>query len=472
MFKHLDHILLHPESTIREVMERIDQTAVWTDGGIGLIVDQDHRLLGIVTDGDIRRALLSKYTLDMPVKKIMVSDPVVAHLQSSSHQLLRLFDKRIKQVPIVDDKRRVVDLFLYNQFSVLRSREHGMLRAKVPMRISFAGGGTDFTCYFKNGGSAVINATIDRYAQAMLLQRNDSKIILHSLDFNQKLLLNSLDDIEYDGQLDLLKAVIRIVKPEVGFDLYTHSEVPVGSGMGGSSAIAVAVVGLLYTLKKGQLDAYQIADLAYQAERIELGVSGGWQDQYASTFGGFNFVEFEPNDVIVNTLQLDDFVLNELESNMLLCFTGQTRNSGEIHAKVLKSSKKTPTANLEMSSKMLNLVDAVRKALLKGNLAEFGRLLDSAWQEKKRQSQKSITNNQIEHLYATAKKNGAIGGKLLGAGKGGFLLFFCDPVRRHLVQQSLEKEGASVSAFKFDHRGLRVWRSPVYGEMENVSCKP
>jgi D-glycero-alpha-D-manno-heptose-7-phosphate kinase len=323
---------------------------------------------------------------------------------------------------------------------------------------------------FEKEGGGVISATIDRYSHAFLVRRNDRQIGLHSLDFNQHVLLKSPDEIRYDGVLDLLKAAIRVVRPAFGFDLYTYSEVPPGSGLGSSSAMTVAIVGLLYELSEGQLDRYRIADLAYQAERVELGMQGGWQDQYAAAFGGFNFIEFDRHDVTVHSLRLSEPMLYELESNLLLCFTGQTRDSGQVHAAQQRRARSNSAMYRQVNSEILKLVTATKKALLKGDLVEFGRLLDVAWQTKKNLAQ-GVSNNFIDRLYAIAREQGASGGKLLGAGSGGFLLFYCQPLKHHLVKQALEQEGAAITTFKFDPKGLQVWHSPHPPEMDEA-CKP
>jgi D-glycero-alpha-D-manno-heptose-7-phosphate kinase len=357
---------------------------------------------------------------------------------------------------LVDEDGRVVDLLLYSSFSLLPSRRPVLIRAKAPVRLSFAGGGTDFTRHFENGGGAVVSATIDRYCQATISLRNDARITIHSLDSDVTVEMDSVDDIEYDGNLDLLKAAIRVVRPQFGFDLYTDSDVPLGSGLGGSSSMAVAVVGVLYHLMEGHLEEHLVADLAYQAERVDIGIMGGWQDQYAAAFGGFNFLEFTPGEVIVHPLRISDRVRSELESNLLMCFTGRTRDSGDLHA--ADAPDPQTRNNLDLHSQMIDLAQATKESLLTGHLVRFGQLLNDAWQAKKQYGER-ITNSRIDHLYAVARENGALGGKLLGAGDGGYLLFYCDPLTRHRTVKALEGEGVDMMGFKFDDRGVRVWRS-------------
>jgi len=462
MFEHLDEVLIPPDSTVEQAMQHIDQTAHRTDGvGVVFVVDTDRSLLGVLTDGDIRRSLLAGANLETRVSEVMNPSPTVAPIGASPHLLLRLFDNRLKQIPVVDEDGSVVDLLLYSRFSVVPSGTPLLIRAKAPVRLSFAGGGTDLTRHFGNGGGAVVSATIDRYCQATLLRRNDRRITIRSLDLDQYVELDSLDEVQYDGTLDLIKAAIRVVRPQFGFDLTTESDVPPGTGLGGSSSMAVAVVSVLYRLVEGELEEYRIADLAYQAERVELGILGGWQDQYAAAFGGFNFMEFTPGNVLVHPLRISDRVRLELESNLLICFTGRTRDSGELHT-ADQGSRLETDRSAELHHRMLELAQETRDALLTGQMLRFGHLLNEAWETKKRYGG-HITNDRVDDLHAVARANGAIGGKLLGAGGGGYLLFYCDPLQRHRTIEALAAEGAENIGFQFDERGVRVWRSEHIG---------
>lgn len=469
MFEDLHEVLIPSDSTVEQAMQQINQTALRTDGsGVALVVGPDRHLLGVLTDGDIRRSLLAGANLQTRVSEVMNRNPTVARDGASPHVLLRLFDNRVRQIPVVDGDGSVVDLVLYSGFSVFPSSASPLIRAMAPVRLSFAGGGTDLTRRFENDGGAVLSATIDRYSRVTLSPRNDGCIAIHSRDLHETVELDSVDDIEYDGTLDLIKAAIRVVRPRFGFDLYTESDVRPGTGLGGSSSMAVAVISVLYDLVEGHLEEYRIADLAYQAERVELGMSGGWQDQYAAAFGGFNFLEFTSGNVIVHPLRISDRVRFELESNLLICFTGRTRDSGELH-----SSGRDPQPQIdrpgELHQQMLHLAQSIRESLLTGHLDRFGQLLNEAWEAKKQYGGR-ITNSRIDHLYAVARGNGALGGKLLGAGDGGYLLFYCDPLTRHRTVTALEAEGADLMRFKFEERGVRVWRSEHgRGELE---CTP
>jgi D-glycero-alpha-D-manno-heptose-7-phosphate kinase len=383
----------------------------------------------------------------------MTSEPVVAEEGTTQRQLLMLFDKRIKHVPIVNKHGFLKDLILYEDFHYI-PKSHVIVRAKAPVRVSFAGGGTDVTYYFEKNCGIVISAAINKYCYGTLVKRLDKKINLISQDFQQSVNVDSIEQFEYDGNLDLLKAAIKLMKPEYGFDLYTQSEIPPGSGLGASAMISAVVVGLLNFFREDKLDEYQIAELAFQAERIELNIAGGWQDQYAAVFGGFNFIEFAKDDIIVHPLRINDNTLNELESNLLLCYTGQTRSSGKIHEKQKEDYQEEKRKDAFDSTK--EIAYQIKNALLKGKLSEFGELLHQAWEIKKR-FHPAISNSRINELYEIGRANGAIGGKVLGAGGGGYILFYCSPLKKSNVQQKLAEAGGTFLNFNFDFKGLRTW---------------
>ena len=459
MFEHLQDIQLHDSEPVAKAMECISRNIALTGGyGIVLVLDDDERLIGVITDGDIRRALVGGHTLNSTLDTVMNKNPVTTTHKGSYHQLLRLFERGIRHVPVVDKDRHVIDLILYSELGPGPSSVGTMLRAKAPVRISFAGGGTDMTPVIEKNKGAVISATINRYCYAELILRDDSKIVLSSRDFNQQVVFRSLKDIQYDGNLDILKAAVKISKPDFGFEIYTSSDVPPGSGLGASSSLTVAIIGLIEYIRTGQIDEYRIADLAFQSERVELQIRGGWQDQYAAVFGGLNYIEFDRDGVVVHPLRLKDSIRYELESNLVLCFTNLTRNSGEIHKETVQNLQNESTRDAAEYAAMLDLVEDVRRALLTGDLFKFGQLLDQAWQLKKAMNV-GITNPEIDRLYNLAKEAGALGGKLLGAGNGGYLMFYCTPLRKHEIQKVLQDTGVAALTFNLDPKGLRIWPS-------------
>jgi D-glycero-alpha-D-manno-heptose-7-phosphate kinase len=332
------------------------------------------------------------------------------------------------------------------------------IRARAPLRISFAGGGTDVPPFPTLEGGCVLSATIDRYAHGALIPRADRKVTIESVDFKTTAEMTLNSEIRRDGSLDLIKTAIqRFGRVGTdGYDLVLRSNAPPGSGLGSSSTMMVALTGLLAAHYGMDLGAYQVAQLAWAMERQDLGIAGGMQDQYAATFGGFNFIEFSDR-VIVNPLRIRDETALELELNLLLCFTGITRDSARVIEDQTRRAATGADDTLAGLRAQKELAVAMKTALLTGELNEFGSLLGEAWTQKKRMSP-FISNERIDDLYELARSKGALGGKITGAGGGGYILLYCDFTRKHRVIEALEHAGASVTEFAFDSKGLTTWQ--------------
>ncbi|HEV2062607.1 MAG TPA: hypothetical protein VGR12_07120 [Solirubrobacteraceae bacterium] len=325
--------------------------------------------------------------------------------------------------------------------------------------MSFAGGGTDVPPFPQQEGGLVLSATINRYAHGMLRPRDDHQVTVESLDLGVAISYRADEPAAYDGQLDLVKAAVRrmaALEEARGFDLFLHTSAPPGSGLGASSALMVALIGVLREYHGLLLDDYEVASLAHAVEREDLGLAGGLQDHYAASFGGFNFLEFHADRVVVNPLRINTATVHEIESNLVLGFTGATRASDHIiddqTARLAAGEKETLTGL--RAQKELAL--AMKEALVRGRLREFGGLLDEAWQAKKRMSPR-ITTPAIDEAYDAAVAHGAVGGKVTGAGGGGFMLFYCPAGTKHRVVAALEALGLTIADFAFDHQGLTTW---------------
>jgi D-glycero-alpha-D-manno-heptose-7-phosphate kinase len=333
-----------------------------------------------------------------------------------------------------------------------------LFRAKAPLRISFAGGGTDVSPFPEREGGVVLSATIGRYAYGTLHPRSDDLINIESLDFGETVRFSLDDRLVYDGKLDLVKAaILHLGRPETGFDLSLHSDAPPGSGLGSSSAVMVALVGLLKEWKGMTLTDYEIADLAYRIERVELGIQGGLQDQYAAAFGGFNFIEFGAQRVIVNPLRIPADVQNELQYNLLLVFTGKIRLSGRIIEDQVARFEAGETDSIQALRELKRLTLEMKAHLLRKELDEFGALLHEEWLQKKRMSTR-ISTTELDDLYDAARAAGATGGKITGAGGGGYMLLYCPGGARHKVAAKLVESGCTVADFGFEPIGLQTWR--------------
>lgn len=335
-------------------------------------------------------------------------------------------------------------------------------RSKAPLRIGLAGGGTDVSPYSDLYGGAILNATLSLYAKATIEPIAENKIILEAIDRNEEQVFDWDTSLPVNGTLDLLKGVYNRVQQDYGikqqgFRLSTFVDAPAGSGLGTSSTLVVAILGAFAEMLKLPMGEYDMAHYAYEIERIDLKLAGGKQDQYAATFGGVNFMEFYGDDkVIVNPLRVKQQYLFELENNLLLYYTSTSRESAEI----IKKQSKNVTDNKEKSIEaMHHLKDQARmmkEALLKGRLNEIGEILDYGFRQK-RQMAEGISNTLMEDIYETAKKAGATGGKISGAGGGGFMIFYCPVNTKYKVIKSLENFGGQVRNYQFVEHGLKTW---------------
>jgi D-glycero-alpha-D-manno-heptose-7-phosphate kinase len=458
MFKYLNEIQFQEDLSLCEVMDHFSTTAIHTQGtGFGIVVSHQGKCIGVVTDGDIRRALVAGGGMDQPIKQAMTEDFTFARSDFSRHQILRLLDQQIKHVPVLDENDFIVDLFQFNDFNASVHNEEKIIRSRAPVRVSFGGGGTDMSFYFKDRVGVVLSSTINKYSYATIAVRSDQTITLNSREFGQKVEADCLNDLQYDGQLDLIKACAKVMNPDFGFDLETFSEVEPGTGLGGSAAISSAVIGAFNHFRnENHLNRYHLADLAYQAERVELGIEGGWQDQYAAVFGGINLIEFRKDEIIVYPLRMPEEILLELHLNLLLFRVGKSRDSGRI---VSDQKQKFQSGSAELKQcydHLANLTLKMKDELLKGDLRSFGASLDSGWQIKKRFTEK-ISNSFTDQLYDEAKRLGALGGKLTGAGGGGYLLIYCEPHLHAEIIGHLEEMGAQWETFDFVDHGAQVW---------------
>ena len=332
-----------------------------------------------------------------------------------------------------------------------------VIRGRAPLRVSFGGGGTDVEPFCVNQGGAIIGSTINKYAYCSIVPRDDEEIIVHSLDFDMTVKYNTRENYVYDGKLDLVKAALKGMDIRQGCEVYLQCDAPPGSGLGTSSTVMVAMLAAMARWKGVEMDAYRLADLADEVERADLKIAGGYQDQYAATFGGFNFIEFHGrNNVVVNPLRIKKDIIHELQYNLLLCYTGNIHISANIIKDQVQNYEKKD--GFEAMCEVKALAYAMKDELLKGNLHSFGKLLNYGWESKKRMSSK-ITNPQVDALYNEAMAAGALGGKLLGAGGGGYLLMYCPYNLRHKVAARLEAAGGQLTDWCFELRGAQSWIS-------------
>ncbi|HSU28856.1 MAG TPA: hypothetical protein VLJ68_10770 [Chitinophagaceae bacterium] len=335
-------------------------------------------------------------------------------------------------------------------------------RSKAPLRIGLAGGGTDVSPYSDTYGGAILNATISLYAHASIEFLPGNSILLEAIDQGKEETHAWNKSLPINGNLDLLKGVYNRIQrdyglKEQGFRLSTHVDAPAGSGLGTSSTLVVAVMGAFAEMLRLPLGEYDMAHYAFEIERKDLQLAGGKQDQYAATFGGVNFMEFyEKDKVIVNPLRVNQQHLFELENNLLLYYTSTSRESAEIIKKQSRNVTEKKESPIEAMHQLKQQAQMMKEALLKGKLNEFGEILDFGFQQKRKMAE-GISNALMEEIYETAKNAGATGGKISGAGGGGFMIFYCPANTKYKVIKSLEKFAGRHQDYQFTEHGLKTW---------------
>jgi len=335
-------------------------------------------------------------------------------------------------------------------------------RSKAPLRIGLAGGGTDVSPYSDLYGGAILNATISLSAYATIEPIEENRIIVQALDRNEVESFDLQAELPINGKLDLLKGAYNRLQKDhsfalTGFRLSSFVDAPAGSGLGTSSTLVVAVLGAFREMLRLPLQEYELAHYAYDIERKDLGLAGGKQDQYAATFGGVNFMEFYAEDkVVVNPLRIKPEFLHELENNLVLYFTSTSRESAHIINEQVKNVNEKNEKSIEAMHQLKDQARMMKEALLKGRLNEIGEILDFGFRQK-RQMAANISNDRMDSIYEAAKKAGAMGGKISGAGGGGFMIFYCPGITRHAVIETLNTFGGQVRKYAFSDYGLTTW---------------
>ena len=338
-------------------------------------------------------------------------------------------------------------------------------RSKAPFRIGLAGGGTDVSPYSELYGGAILNATISLYAHTSLEVIADPKIIFESIDQDCILEYPCGEFIPIGNKLDLQAGIYnRLLKDGFlnttkGLKLTTSLDVPAGSGLGTSSTLMVSILKAFTEYLSLPFGDYDIAHLAFDIERNDLKLAGGKQDQYAATFGGVNFMEFYADDkVIVNPLRIRREYLHELENNILLFFTSKSRSSSAIIKEQQKNVQDKNASSIEAMHQLKDQARRMKEVLLRGQLNEIGNILDFGFKQK-RQTAQNISNTLLDEIYESAKEGGATGGKISGAGGGGFMFFYCPDNTRYKVKSSLKKYEGYFLDYQFTTVGANSWRA-------------
>lgn len=348
-----------------------------------------------------------------------------------------------------------------------------IIRSKAPLRIGLAGGGTDLETYSNVYGGAVLNATINMYAYCTIIPTNDNKIKIYSYDNGNNIEIDSTPQINLEGNTLILHRGVynRIVKDFNGgkplsFVMSTSNDAPVGSGLGTSSTMVVAILEAFNKWLGLGLDDYQKAQLAYDIERKDLKLAGGKQDQYAAVFGGFNFMEFKTDgSVVVNALRLSQQRINELECSLLLYYGGQSHDSAKMQLELTRNIIKEQNKNNEQ--KTSSAIDAMHNIkqtafnmkdyVLTGKNESFAEALRIGWENKKKTSS-IVSNKTLEEIISFALSHGAEAVKVSGAGGGGFLMLYCNPINRQQLINDMNTLGGKIYSVTFSKRGAESWR--------------
>lgn len=338
-----------------------------------------------------------------------------------------------------------------------------IIRSKAPLRIGLAGGGTDVSPYCDEFGGIILNTTIDMYAYCTLEPTNDGKIIFEAKDILEKEIFENDQPILNKGRLLLHKGVYNKIiakyniKSKLSFKMTTYSDAPPGSGLGSSSTMVVAIIKAFMEWLNLPLGEYDIAHLAYEIEREDLKLSGGKQDQFAATFGGFNYMEFyKENRVIVNPLRIKKWIKNEIENSLILYYTGTSRESAKIIDEQMKNVSQKTGKSLEAMHELKASAIEMKNMILKGNFDGLAECLKNGWLAKKKTSS-VISNKYIEEIYEYIMKNGGKAAKISGAGGGGFMMIFCDPKERYSLINKLQKFDGKVILPHFTEEGTQAW---------------
>lgn len=332
-----------------------------------------------------------------------------------------------------------------------------MLIVRSPVRISFGGGGTDLPVYYEQFGGAVLSVAINKYFYTTLGARNDDRVQVISSDLRVFENWHDIANMSLQGsELEIPLAVLKEVGRTVSVDLFLASEIPPGTGLGSSASVCVNILKTLTNYLHKPMSKYQLAEQSFHIARNVLGKHVGKQDEYAAAFGGLNYISFkEDGSTDVESLDLDPVILREFQSNLMLFFTGSSHHSWSILQEQESSTRAHTTSTLDALHEVKAVALRMRETLKAGELRQFGELLHESWRAKRKISSK-ISTPRIDQLYACAREHGAIGGKITGAGGGGFLLLYCEAMNRRAVHEALLKEGVQEMAFGFDTQGAQV----------------
>ena len=450
---------------ISKINSVFNTTALFTDGkGFGVIINKKNKCIGVITDGDIRRGL-NKFNKDDSIKFVYNKKFTFADHKLSKTAILQIFEKLINNknyhlcLPVLDKSKKLIDILNYRNF-LNEEKIPKCIRVKMPARISFVGGGTDFTEYLFDGRSYILSAAIQKYLTVSLYPRKDQKISILNYTDNTFLKFDSFDKVQKFKKNDLVINILKNRPLKFGFDLEIYSDFESKTGLGGSSILSIAILKVLNLFKNTEeIDNFQLVNEAYKSERLDTKIKGGWQDYLASTFGGFNWIDLYKSEFFVNQLSLDKKIQLELENNLILIKLGSRKSSGLIQTKQIDHNRRNAKSKNSKFNKIRDLSIQMKNYLIKGDLEKFGKSMDLSWKLKKKISPKS-SNKKIDKIYNEAKSSGALGGKILGAGQSGYLLIYINSKEQQKLINNLKKLNLKLKfeRINFSTDGLKFWK--------------
>jgi D-glycero-alpha-D-manno-heptose-7-phosphate kinase len=440
MTTNFQDLIINEDQPIVDGIAAIERTAAQ----IALITDGSGTLVGILTNGDVRRSLVLGLQTSAPVRECMNREFKALRQGSSREDLLRLFALGYNAVPIIDEHRHPVGLDTPDLIPTANLLTVAA-RASAPLPICLSA--TEFGPYQSStsDGIAVLDASLALYAHATVVRTETPEIRLHFEDASQQEQYNSLRELLDSPDKSLLCVVASVLRPTFGFSMLVRTDLPGYLGLGGETAIAMSVIAAFNELRAEPWSNYQMVRLAHGVERLSHNLPGERRDGYPFIFGGFNLLESGAMRRVVHSIRLDTDIVSELEANLMLCV---------LPSKPVQPGSSVEAAALEPS---YELAMRMRRHLLRGELKDFGTCLHEVWTSHV--SAGGYDNEDVSKVYDAARAHGALGGKLLGSGSLAAFIFFVDPRHRAAVSIRLADLGCALSSIRFDDQGVRSWRT-------------
>ena len=462
---NIKKIIYKSDDKISKVLKTFGlYSQITNNRSFALLINKNNQCIATITDGDIRRYLSKGGKLNDPIIRSGNKNFHYLDINSTLNKKIREFEKLfstqsgIYTLPVLNNDKKINKIINYRDISenyksnqiVIKKKQSG-ITVSVPTRISFVGGGYDFSNYINLKENYILTTTLNKRVFVSASPRKDKHIYVNNLSINKKFKTISKKKIKKD----LISLVLKSSKIDHGINLEIDSEFSQGSGLGGSSALTIALIAALKLLKNKKLNFYKIANEAYRIERIEFGNYGGWQDYFATLFGGFKWLKMNNTDISFDYINLDENIKSQLNYEMLSFKFGNFRSSSLIQKFNFKN-KKLQKNLLKHSEISIKIASEMKKNLINGNLDNFYKLIDKSWHLKKKINRGASTK-QIDKIYQTAINNGAAGGKLLGAGKSGYFVFFSRRKFHKKITKSLKKLNLKLENLKIENEGIKFW---------------